>query len=45
MNATDAVLEWNSEKLEWRDPGSVLLSPRINHAVGAIPYSLLELCE
>ena len=45
MNATDEVMEWNSDKLEWRQPGSVLLVPRVNHAVGAIPYSNIEFCE
>ena len=45
MNATDQVLEWNSEKMEWIQPGSILLRPRINHAVGTIPYSALDLCS
>lgn len=45
VNATDAVLEWNNDKLEWRQPGSVLLSPRINHAVGAIAYAHWDLCD
>ena len=44
QNATDAVLEWNKIDLKWIETGSVLNSPRINHAVGAIPYSFLEFC-
>jgi len=44
-NATTDVLEWNGEMREWRDPGSMLNTPRVNHAVGAVPYSLLDYCE
>jgi len=45
QNATAAVLEWNNLEQKWRDPGSVLNSPRINHAVGTIPYSFLQYCS
>jgi len=45
QNATAAVLEWNNLEQKWREPGSVLNSPRINHAVGSIPYSFLQYCS